>query len=198
MAEEKKDLDADSLKKLDPEEKAKKLKELIEKYNKELQEKNKEIEQAQKLFDQAEKEKKDFFEKIKVPDLEEINIADLFKKKEDRLEEKVESAPREEKLLSKEELDNLYGLAAKTPVNELYSNVMNLYSQAMGSGVNPAIAAQAGMLQYALERKQQDIDSGNYLPNQEMLNMANAAKTIADSILNMYMAGVKRKDTRME
>jgi hypothetical protein len=181
------------IKKLSPEMRIKKLKELVEKRNKEIEERNKEIKEAEELAKQAEKDDAD--QKIKslinVPEIEEVNIDDLFKKDEkDDLESKTADAPHDE--LQEVQNQALYNLTAVTPTRDIYTSAIGLYNQIKQDGiVAPEIAQQAAGVQYALNEK---INSTSYPLNDEMLKQANAAKLMADKILSLYTAGLEVDD----
>jgi hypothetical protein len=180
------------IKKLSPDERIKKLKELVDKRNKEIDERNKEIKEAEELKKQAEKDDADerLRQQIKVPNIEEVDIANLFKKKEEDLETKASSAPRDE--LEQVQSEAMYKLTSQTPTNEIYQNVVNLYTQVRESGyVDPTMAQQAAGVQYAINEK---LESSDYSPGEDIVSQANTAKKIADKILSLYTGGVKKQD----
>lgn len=175
------------IKKLDPAKRAQKLKELIE-------ERNKEIEEAKKLAEKAERETADIIalrERIEVPELEDKapDISGVFDEEDDKLTQITEEAVAHDSAAS------LYQVTPEMPTDTIYQEVFSLYNSAMGQGnVTADMASQAGAIQYAIAQKQQDIDQGNYSPDNEAIRQANTIKTIADKILSLYTANVKRKD----
>jgi len=182
----------DDIKKLSPEEQVKKLKSLIERRNKEVEESNKEIEEATKLADKAKKDEveRELINKMKVPELTEVDISNLFHKEEEVLEDKVAGAPKTE-----EQESAFADLYQTTATQDLYSSAKNLYNNAIDANkITPEMANMAGNLQYAIEKKEEDIQSGDYNANDAILEQANAIKSIADKILSLYTGGVKRKD----
>jgi len=182
----------EDIKKLSPEERVKKLKELIEKRNKEIEDRNKEIEEAEQLSKQARKDEEDkaLRDKIEVPELEEVDISNLFHKEQEDLESKAEEAPKEEE---PEDAKALYQIAPNAPTQDLYSNVVDLYNQVKDQGmITPEMAEQAGNIQYAIDKKQEDMTAGNYTAAEKIEQQANVAKNIADKILSLYTAGVKK------
>ncbi|MFT4303859.1 MAG: hypothetical protein ACMXYG_04795 [Candidatus Woesearchaeota archaeon] len=184
-------MDLDKIKKLSPEERLKKLDEIIETKNKELEKANKDIEEAKKLAEKAKKDNADlvWLEKIKVPQIEEVDVQKLFHQEEE-LEQKVKDVKVEEETSS---ANNLYKMSADAPTGQLYSNLKNLYQQVKENGsVTSDVAGQLEILQYAIQKKQEDIQAGNYNPNTEIIDQANSIKTIADKILTIYTGGVKR------
>jgi len=185
----------EDIKKLSPDEQVKKLKELIEKRNKEIEERNKEIEEAHKLSDKAKKDESDqlIMDKVKVPDIDEVDIADLFKPEEENLESVAQQAPKQEEEL--EEVKPAYTLTPVAPTQDLYANVVSLYNQVREQGmITPEMAEQAGNIQYAIDKKQEDMTAGNYSASENIEKQANMAKTIADKILTLYTGGVKKPD----
>lgn len=182
----------EDIKKLSPEERVKRLKELIEKRNKEIEERNKEIGEAEQLSKQAKKDEEDqvLRDKIKIPELEEVDISNLFHNEQEDLESKAEDAPKEEE---SEDVKSLYQITPNAPTQDLYSNVVNLYNQVKDQGmITPEMAEQAGNIQYAIDKKQEAINDGNYTAAEKIEQQANVAKNIADKILSLYTAGVKK------
>lgn len=191
----------DDLKKLTPEERLKKLKELIEKRNKEIEDKNKEIEEAKKLTEQAKKdevrdETERLLEKIKVPDLERVEFDKLFDRHSgEELEKKVAGAPASTEEEVHSAIASAYQLTPDAPIKSIYSSAISLYNQAMDNGVvTPEMAGAMGTLQYAIGKKQEDIQAGIYTASEEVERQANMVKTIADKILSLYTGGVKKAD----
>jgi hypothetical protein len=213
--------EAEDLKKLDPVERMKKLKVLLDQKNKEIAEKNKEIsekskeiEEAQKLSVEAENETEELIElqkKVHVPEIETIDITKLFEREGSKLEDKVDvpSAYKDVNAADSESgIEAIKGVKGSSfmtynlsqaqptaPIQDMYSGMRAVYSSAMEHGeITPGMATMAGAVVYAMEKKQEAINSGFYSPNEEMLKQANAAKDIADKILSLYTAGVKKKD----
>ncbi len=200
----------EEIKKLAPEERAKKLKELIEKrkkeveaqkkeleeQKKEIEEQSKEIEEAEKLTEKTKKEEAEQIirEKMAVPELEEVNVANLFEQKEEDLENKVEKAPQTP--TPEEGAEKLYQFTPDAPTHDMYASATNLYQQIKERGtVTPEMADLAGSLQYAIGKKQEDMNKGSYNANDEIETQANLVKSIADKILSLYTAGTKRDTT---
>lgn len=182
MAEQK---EIDSLKKLSPKDRIKKLKE--------LQQKNKEeIEQAQKMLLQAEDEAsvEDQLREIPIPQLKAVDIGELFSPEEQELfkakrfvsskakkgqeegqEEKkakkglesiAETAPqmpREEERQQREYLSQL----SRKPAEELYGRAKELYSQFKEQGyLSLEQQDEFNRIEYANRKKLEDIESGKY------------------------------------
>jgi hypothetical protein len=190
----------EELKKLNPEARLKKLKEIIDKKNKELLEKSKElnseIEAAKKLTEKAKIESEEIEElkkKIKFPELKEVDITKLFEKEEDALEERVKEAARKDDI--EQEQKQLYQLSPSMPTQQIYADVMSIYRAATNNGmVTPAMAEDAASIQYAVAKKQEAINAGNYSATAEVIRQAEAVKTMADKILSIYTGGVKKKE----
>jgi len=187
--------DFDDIKKLDPLKRAKKLKELIEARNKEIADKNKDIGEAEKLTKQAEKEKEELIalqEQIKVPGVEEVDISNLFQQEE---EEKLEDTVAKEAPPDEEgPLKGLYQVSPDMATSQIYSDIVNIYNSMGKNGqVSPAMASQAGAIQYAMEKKDEAVEQGNYSPTENIQQQADTIKNMTDKILSIYTAGTKRK-----
>lgn len=179
--------DVDELKKLDPIKRVKKLKELIEQRNKEieddqkqLQEKSKELEEAKKLAEKAKKETEELIElrkKISIPEPDDLE--EVVQSGEDSLEDRAGPGKQED--------GHQYHIPADLPTSQIYSDVAAIYNTAVEKGkITADMAAQAGAIQYAMAKKEEDVEAGNYNPNEEAIAQANSIKTIADKILSMY------------
>jgi hypothetical protein len=179
----------EDIKKMDPEQRARKLKDIIEK-------KNKDIETAEKLAKEAEKETEEIIElrkKIDVPEMEDIDISDLF----DAEEESLEKAVKKESPPEENETGSLYRISPELATSQIYSDVMGIYNSINQAGrVTAEMAEQAGAIQYAMNQKQEAIQQGEYNPSADIEKQANAIKNISDKILSLYTAGVAKKDMR--
>ncbi|MCB9359189.1 hypothetical protein H6503_04620 [Candidatus Woesearchaeota archaeon] len=188
-------MDKEELKKLSPEARIKKLQEIIEAKNKELEKASKDIEDAKKLAEKAKKDQADlaWIEKIKIPEIREVDVSELFHD-EEHLEERLQGVELPQQA-AEEEFKALYKVNAEMPTGQMYSSIKNLYQQVIEQGtVTADVAGQLQMMQYAIEKKQEDIQAGSYNANQDILDQANSIKSIADKILSMYTGGVKRAD----
>ncbi|MBW2981986.1 hypothetical protein KY343_03845 [Candidatus Woesearchaeota archaeon] len=175
------------LKKLSPNERLEKLKELQEKDREE-------IEKAQKLLQETEDEigRERELEKIPIPQLKAVDIGALFsteekelfkakrftaapaKEKEEKPEEPrraeereeleriAEQAPRlsqEEEAAQAQYLDQL----SQKPVEDIYNRVKDIYQQVKATGeITPEQMNELNNVSYANRRKMEDIQSGRY------------------------------------
>ncbi|MFT4297744.1 MAG: hypothetical protein ACMXX5_00980 [Candidatus Woesearchaeota archaeon] len=74
----------------------------------------------------------------------------------------------------------------------MYTSIRSLYAQAKENGsVMPEMAQQAATITYALDEK---LNDENYSPSEDIVAQANMTKKIADKILSLYTAGVKRQN----
>jgi len=186
----------DELKKLDPQARLKKLKEIIEKKNQELTDKTKEIDEAKKLSEKAKHESDeidDLKKKILVPEIDEVDITKLFEPEGDRLENRVKAASQKESI--EQEVRQLYRISPQLPTQQIYADAKNLYNNALSQGmVTPAMAQDAANIQYVMAKKDEAMAAGIYSPTEEIVRQAETVKNMADRILSLYSGGVKKKD----
>jgi hypothetical protein len=182
---------ADEVNNLNPEQKVKKLKEIVSKKDKELEEEKKKLSEAEKqeyekkIFEAILKREKEITEKfkeeqdIKKKERKDNDLSSLLLEKETNLESKLKGVNINDKEAS------LY-LSSKSAVEDLYNNVKSLYDSIENGTVTPEMAQMAGSIQYALEQKYQDVKSGNYSPEYNSSMQASVASKIADDILSIY------------
>jgi hypothetical protein len=191
----------DDTKKLSVEDRIKKLKE-IEKRNKE------EIQKAQDLLKQSEFELEDK-EKEKastpIPQLKAVDIGELFTEEEKQLfkTKRYEEKPRagkealedtvavEEKKLTPEQIEQAQhqyrNQLSKEPVNQLYSKIKNIYQNVQASGTMSADQmGQITNIEYALDKKKQDIESGEYNPSEYAAHKLVSTQQIGEELKRKY------------
>jgi hypothetical protein len=167
------------LKKLSPEERIKKLKELEEKSKKE-------IEKAQKLIKESEEEIaiEQKLKDVEIPDSEEIDVTKLFKK-EESLEETVE---KEKITISEEDLREQHEYFKELPTRRIEERAEYLQRRVDETGyVNNNQALEMAAMYQEIREREDGLRQGNYKPMsarvEEELNMA---KGIARKVLGEF------------
>ena len=209
--------DIDDLRKLSPEERIRRLRELEEK-------RKKEIEEAEEIIKASEtelEERKELEKKVPIPQMKAMDLGDLFSEAEQEMVavqrgessakpgvEGGEAAKPEEAVALEEtvaaekpkltpaqadEQQRAYQMQlAKTPMDELNEKIQNVYQQfkqAQDEGtVGYELVEQAKNFQYAMQEKQKAMREGVYNAPQAIEDQVRADKQMVDKILNWYKA----------
>ena len=187
--------DLKNLKKLPPQERIKKLQELLEKNKDEIQ-KAQDLIKSSKEEDRQEQELK----KVPVPELKKINLDDLFSKEE--VKEKKEEQEEES---IQEPLDTIAQEAPQqTAVNVEYASHLSQQPatqlQERMTGIYTAVKEQGYMnlnqqqelanIDYASRKKMNDLKSGTYTnPGKEVAETMIATQTMKNWLQDKYHAG---------
>ncbi len=175
-----------TLKKLSPEERIKKLKEIREKNLKE-------IEEAEKIIEESIKEikiKQDIRE-IPMPSLEEINIQSLFTA--GSLEQKVDEESPQPPKKEEEDFQAAYHTMAsefsRQPTGYVAQAMENLYNTVVETGyVTPGQAAEARAAYAVARQRERQISRGAYENiSRQVAGQIVLAKNISKSIMEFYM-----------
>jgi len=194
--------DIDDLKNLTVEDRIRKLKELEKK-------KKEEILKAQDLLKESEDELEDKERQkrqIPIPQLKAVDVTHLFSEEEKQIfntkrfsqekPKKEEEKPLEETILAEQEkkpevmnlADQEYRIQlSKEPTKQLYNEIRNLYQEIQDKGyVNPDERQKIENMQYAMNKKKEDIEAGAYNASQHISQTLNKSQELADKIKNMY------------
>jgi hypothetical protein len=193
--------DIDNLKKLSVEERIKKLKEIEKKNKEEIQKAQDLLKKSEEELEDKEKEKAD----IPIPQLKAVDIGGLFSEEEKqifktkRFDEKKpgkkealeETVAVEEKKLNPEQINQVqqqYRIQLiKEPTDELYSKMKSIYQTVQSSGTISADQVnQVNNIEYALDKKKEDIDSGEYNPSEYVANKLIVTQQIGEELKKKY------------
>ena len=185
----------DDFKKLSPENRAKKLQEMIEIHSKEIEQKKEELRRAKELQKKTEEEQITELIAVREKQLqeEEQQVKKLLTETEsldERLGDIVPLPEKEHELIQQQETTQY--ITATTASKDLYQSAVEMYGDITG-GVTAEQAEQAGTILYALEKKNDQISSGEYTTTDEIRRQADAAFAIAEKILSIYTGGVKQQ-----
>lgn len=178
----------DNLSKQNPEKKVEELRKIIDEKNRELEENKKKLneaekqEQEKKIFEAILKRTEDLkeeFEEKEINKEDKNDLSSLLLEEDKDLESKLKG-------LSKDEQEISMYLSSKSPTEDLYNNIKSIYANIQNGTVTPDMAEMAGNIQYALQQKYQDIQSGDYNPEYDSGKQAVIANKIADDILSIY------------
>ena len=200
----------DELKKLFPQERIKKLKELQKKDRDE-------IEKAQRLILESEEEaeREEQIKKIPIPQVKAVDIDSLFSSEEKELfkakrfvevrkpeEERPARARPEERPLEEvaaeaevlkleEEKAHVQYLTqlSQQPAEQIHSRMKEIYSEIKDQGyISPKQMEEINNLSYANVRKLDDIRSGRYSPSQEAAHEMVITQKMKNMLQSMYKA----------
>jgi hypothetical protein len=151
------------------------LRQLIEELQKDIREKQIQIETAVNLLRTTEREVA-LIEKVEVPITKEVRIEELFKPEEGGLEARA----REIDLRLREDIRE----TAQRPIEEIYSELKNIYQQQQRTGVETEEQrAEVYVARKALEEKRQATQRGEYAPSEKAETLFTATE---DLIRRMY------------
>jgi len=209
----------EDLKKLPPEERIKRLKELEQK-------KKKEIEDAQKLIKESESElseKVKTKQKIPIPEVaaEDLkNLSDAEKdivkqhrgfreknKDEEEISDKASKPKRRENLedtlggekaprVSEHQFGDYIARLSHQPVKDLYAEMSRINHAVEDKGyISAAEERRVEYLNSAVERKLEDVESGKYSFSEDVAEAASLIQQIGSSLRDVYQRGKgKRND----
>jgi hypothetical protein len=193
--------DVEDTKKLSVEERIKKLKEIQKKNQEEIKKAQDLLKSSEEELEDKEKEKID----IPIPQLRAVDIGELFSdeekqmfkskrfgketksKKGEALEDTVEV--EEKKLTPKQiqEAQQQYRIKlSREPVEELYNQIKNIYQNAQQKGVTPDQLSQINNIEYALDKKKQDIEDGTYNPSEYAAHKLVKIQEIGEELKKKY------------
>jgi hypothetical protein len=191
----------DDTKKLSVEERIKKLKEIERKNKEEIQKAQELIKQSEFELEEKEKEKAS----TPIPQLKAVDIGELFTEEEKQLfkTKRFEEKPKnkkealedtvavEEKKLTPEQIEQAQHQyrtqLSKKPVDELYSRIKNIYQNVQSSGIMSSDQIkQIDNIEYALDKKKQDIESGEYNPSEYAANKLVSTQQIGEELKRKY------------
>ncbi|MFT4343660.1 MAG: hypothetical protein ACMXYE_02835 [Candidatus Woesearchaeota archaeon] len=187
--------DLTDLKKLSPDERAKKLKELIDKHTEQIEATKKKLEEAQHLQKKSEEEHITKVLQQREEELEEEEqlMQELIAQTSSLDERIADIVPSEDAVEQfPEEHQPIQYFTGTSSSEDLYQTAVSLYQDVDGS-IAPDVAAQAGNIVYALAQKTDDISKGEYDASEEIRRQADSAFAIAEKILSIYTGGVKRR-----
>lgn len=195
------DEDIEETKKLTVEERIKKLKE-IEKKNKE------EIQKAQNLLRESEEELVDKDKEkadIPIPQLKSVDIGALSSEEEKQMfkaktfkddvpqkkEVLEETVFEEEKKLTPEQQQQAQQQyrtqLSQQPIEQLYDKVNDIRGNVSSSGyMNEQQQKELNNIEYALDKKQQDINDGEYSPSEYAANKLVSTKQVGEELKKKY------------
>jgi hypothetical protein len=201
----------DDLKRLAPDERIRKLRELEQKKKKEIEHAGKLIKASEDEIDvSVEKKRKIPIDQLKSVDLGHLETAeekDIFRIKRFRAQEAPEmpeamtASPQEtgenlEEITESgaaaypdaEDAHRQYQISlSQQPVQDIYNQARQMYSGIGGpEEVTRDQFYQAMDISYALEAKQEAITRGEYSATEELEREANATKKMVDEIINWY------------
>lgn len=175
-------IDLNELKKLSPEERIKKLKELETERKKEIEEAENIIKSSIEEID----ERDELVRKIEVPDLEEIS----YGKSSSLLEETVQS---ESNNLSPEAAEEAMKHSAyitslsKQPMDELYQRILGINGNVEKSGdMNEDDKMEFYVMNRAIAQKQKDIEEGIYNTSERVDKSIDTGRRILDELMEIY------------
>lgn len=191
----------DELKKLSVEERIKKLKEIEQKNKDEIKKAQEMLKQSEFELEEKEKEK----ESTPIPQMKATDIGELFTEEEKQLfktkrfdEKKVtkkealeETVFSEGKKLKPEQIEQIqqqYRIQlSREPVDELYNKMKNIYQNIQASGaVSPEQVNQINNIEYAIDKKKEDIEKGEYNPSEYIANRLVAVQQIGEDLKKKY------------
>lgn len=192
-------MDIEELKKLSPEERVKRLRELEEKRKKEEEEAKKLMEESVQEIDLNLKEKKDIpIPQVKADSIESLTTEDekqVFRSKrylsgetgeegtEGELEQNVSQTPIPENIQHEQYISQL----AQQPAMELYQAVNDIREGFYESGeMQEAQVAELYQIQDAIARKKKDIDEGRYTTSEEVAANIDSTMRVVDEIMGKY------------
>jgi hypothetical protein len=191
----------DELKKLSVEERIKKLKEIEQKNKDEIKKAQEMLKQSEFELEEKEKEK----ESTPIPQMKAADIGELFTEEEKQLfktkrfEEKKpakkealeETVFSEGKKLKPEQIEQIQQQyrtqLSRKPVDELYDRMKNIYQNIQASGaVSPEQVNQINNIEYAIDKKKEDIEKGEYNPSEYVANRLVAVQQIGEDLKKKY------------
>lgn len=194
--------DIEETKKLGVEERIKKLKDIEKKNKDEIRKAQDLLRESEEELEEKEKEKAD----IPIPQLRAVDIGELFteeekqmfkakrfrgeksKKEDEALEETVAA---EEKKLTPEQVKQAQQQyrtqLIKEPVEELYNKIKNIYQDVQASGnITAEQASQVNNIEYALDKKKENIETGEYNPSEYTANKLVMTQQIGEELKKKY------------
>lgn len=170
----------DDLKKLSPQERIKRLKDLEEKSKKE-------IEKAQRLIKESEQEIaiEQKLKDVEIPQTSEIDVTKLFRKEEETLEQTVE---KEKPKVSEEELKQQQQYLREIPTRRIEERAEYLQRRINETGyVNNDQATEMAAMYEEIREREDKIKQGSYRPVSSRVEQElDAAKRIAKQVLGEF------------
>lgn len=194
--------DMEEIKKLNAEERIRKLKAVQEKNKEEIKKAQELLRESEEELEEKEKEKAE----IPIPQLRAVDLGELFseeerqmfkakrfegKKPEEKEEALEETVAVEEKKLTPEQIKQVQQQyrtqLSQEPVQELYNKIKNIYQNVQQTGaMNPDQANQINNIEYALDKKKEDIEAGEYNPSEYIANKLVKTQQIGEELKKKY------------
>jgi len=179
------DKELEELKKLSPEERIERLRKIAEKNKKEIEEAQKLIKKSQEELEEKRKQ----LEKIPIPQLKAISIEELFSEDEKQIFETKRFIRRRQRRnlehsvneqARREEQRQYQIKLSQEPLQKLYEIAQNIYREVRQTGeLNEEQRQQITNINYALQRKEQDINNGKYkASSEEIQGLMSVTKSI--------------------
>jgi hypothetical protein len=198
-----KEEEIDELKNLTVEDRIRKLKELEQKKKEEIQKAQDMLKKSEEELEHKENERK----QIPIPQLRAVDVSQLFTEEEKQIfgtkrfsqksvAKKETETPLEETVATEQaKMPEVMNLAeqqyrvqlSKEPTKQLYTEIKSLYQEIQDKGyVNTEERQKIENIQYAMNKKREDIEAGSYNPNQYVSIALNKSQELADKIKKMY------------
>jgi len=203
----------DDLKKLSPDERINRLREIAKRDRDEIKEAQNLIKESETELEEGERSKK----QIPIPQIKSVDVGSLFGKgtqeaqifktkrfegseKEGEIEEAVEEvSPKGDQLeqavsaerpslAAKVEAEKQYlTQLSRQPAETLYNRMKNIYGQVQESGyVSPAVMQEAVNISYAMQEKNADIKEGGYAAGEKVQNEIMASGSMLKMLKDRY------------
>jgi hypothetical protein len=177
----------DDLKNLPPEERIRKLKEIEEKKKKEIKDAQDEIKRSEDEIIEMEK----WNEKVLLPDIVEN---DFLKKSPDE-DLNLEELAKQKVDLPPELMGSEYTLQlSQKPMTDIYKEMQTIYQSVGDKGyISGEEERRVEYLASAVEKKVEDVETGNYSFSEDVANAASITRQIGSKLRNMYQSNVTYK-----
>jgi len=211
----------EDLKKLPPEERIKRLKELEQKKKKEIEDAQKQIKESEKELSEKVKTK----QKVPIPEVAVENLKNLSdaekdivkqhrgftekKKDDEEISDKTSKPKRKENLedtlggekaprVSEHQFGDYIARLSQQPVKDLYAEMSRINHAVADKGyINAAEERRVEYLNSAMERKLEDVNAGKYSFTEDVAQSASLIQQIGSSLRDVYQRGKGRKSNEM-
>lgn len=194
--------DIDDTRNLSVEDRIKKLKEIEKKNKDEIKKAQELLRESEEELEEKEKEKAD----LPIPQLKAVDIDAFFSEEEKQIfkaKHFKESKPvkkevledtvfEEEKKLKPEQIElaqqQYRTQLSREPIENLYNRVNEIRQDASSSGyLSEEQQKQIANIEYALDRKKQDIESGSYNPSEYAAHKLVSTQVIGEELKKKYV-----------
>ncbi len=177
----------EKIKKLPPDKRLKALQEVRAKLKKELEKEQEDVEEAtEELLEEAEQE-------IRIiEDIEKPRIQEIKREESEELEEKLQIQEKREEEFIRPRMQSQYEIRPTSPVDDFAYRTQKLYQEFKttmeeGRPINPELRDNIQNLVANMYRKERDIESGRYNPddatNTKFTEVEKAARSLRDKII---------------